>query len=312
MADYASLIRPTLASGDSQVNIYDKIDSHWRAGHERIEIDAPPWGTFLEFLTKLETETQSKTVEGLQPALGIFELSLEWLSYAHVTLSSKKGHFSCSEDARVPWALIGAAVSFGLGIRRLSLSGLDTPARALLRTYVETLLLCIVALHDSSVCEAFIKAEADSDVKNFWHKIASPKNLHERVIQIEREKGIEESAIAEWKSWRRQEYEVLSQSSHLSYVAAFLTTLCPKLDDEETFVPGLFGQPNANSLRTVSYAAATTWYFSRMSMSKILGKDKDKCLIVLDAENEWHQRLFISHEALSAVFLGSGPIKSVA
>jgi hypothetical protein len=283
------------------VSIYDDINSYWRATHKKMEIEAHDWGGFFEFLSESESTTVSKTVEGLQPALAILELGIEWLSYVHVALTSEKGHFACSENARVPWALVGAAVSFGLSIRQLSLLGLDTPARALLRTYVETLLLCIVALHDTSVCKAYMDAEADSDVKNFWHRIASPKNLHERVMRIEREKGIEEGAISDWKNWRRQEYEVLSQSSHLSYVAAFLTSVCPTLDDEERFVPGLFGQPNGNSLRTVAYAAATTWYFTRMSGSKILSK-KD-CLLVLDAKNEWHQRIFISGEVLSTVFL---------
>src|SRR5436190_100400 len=132
-------------------------------------------------------------------------------------LSSKQGLGPLNSDVRAPWALVGSAVSFGLSIRSLTLSGFDTPARALLRTYVETLLLCIAVLHDQSLAKAYVAAEADAEVKNFWHSVASPKRLHDRIIAVERKLGLDDEAIDGMTKWRREEYEILSQSSHLSF-----------------------------------------------------------------------------------------------
>jgi len=265
----------------------------------------PPRSEFSDLLRDVEDEVHPKATAGLQPKLAVFELGLEWLSYVHIALSSNVKIGPSVPESRAVWALIGSAVSFGLSIRRLCLSGFDTPARALLRTYTETLFLCIVALHDRNLATAYVAAENDSDVKDFWHKTASPKNLHERIIIIEKKIGLDDGVIEKMTAWRREEYEILAQSSHLSYLAAALTALSPKLDDKEKYAPAMFGIASAHSLRTMSYAAITTWYFSRFSHALLLGKNSAECLIVLDKENEWHQRIVAGRDALSAVISDS-------
>jgi hypothetical protein len=284
-------------------NIHDKIEEHWRAVYADMHREPPPRNGFHEMLLELETEARGTTTDGLQPQLGIFEFGLEWLAYVHVALGKRDELGPAHEDARAAWALIGAAVSFGLSIRSLCMNGFDTPGRALLRTYVETLFLCIALLHDRSLAKAYIAAEDDAQVKNFWHRSASPKNLHERIIMIEKRLGLEDAVVQSLAQWRQGEYEMLSQSSHLSYLAAVLTAVCPKLGEGETYAPGILGLASDHSLRTISYAARSTWYFSRMSNSQLLGKDSSQSLIVLDKENEWHQRMVAGRDTLSAVIL---------
>src|SRR6266404_1115899 len=194
------------------MNIYDEIEQHWRAVYADMHCKPSFRGGFDKLLLEIEAETHSKTADGLQPKLAIFEFGLEWLSYVHIALSSNEGPGPKNDDARASWALIGSAVSFGLSIRRLSLSGFDTPAKALLRTFVEVLFLCIAVLHDRSLGKAYVAAEDDSQVKNFWHTIAPPKKLHERIIAIERKIGLDDDVVEEMTAWRRQEYEILSQS----------------------------------------------------------------------------------------------------
>lgn len=284
-------------------NIYDEIEERWRAVYADMHREPSPRSDFDKLLLEAEAEARSKTTEGLQPHLAIFEFGLEFLAYVHIALSSKEGLGPITADNRAPWALVGSAVSFGLSIRSLVMSGFDTPARALLRTYVETLFLCIAVLHDTSLAKAYVAAETDADVKNFWHTTASPKRLHERIIAIEEKIGFDDETIAQMTNWRRQEYEILSQSSHLSYLAAVLTAVSPKLGDEQSYVPAMLGQASAHSPRTIGYAAATTWYFSRMSNPVLLGKEAGKCAIVLDKENEWHQRMVAGRDVLSDVTL---------
>ena len=71
----------------------------------------------------------------------------------------------------------------------------------------------------------------------------------------------------------------------------------------QNLVPGFMGLASANLPRTLFYAAATTWYFSRMSHTMLLGCDLDDALVVLDKENDWHQRLIAGRDTLSAVVL---------
>jgi hypothetical protein len=113
-------------------------------------------------LAEMEGEARSKTTHLLQLHLGILELGLEWLAYVHLLLS-KKGVGPANEEARAAWALIGSAVSFGLSIRTLVLNGFDTPARALLRTDVETLFFCIALLHDRDLTKAYVAAAGSND-----------------------------------------------------------------------------------------------------------------------------------------------------
>ncbi|RWM04671.1 MAG: hypothetical protein EOR71_25995 [Mesorhizobium sp.] len=286
-----------------EMNIHDEIEERWRAVYSDMRRDPPPRHRFRELLLEAETEARAETSTALQPHLAIFEFGLEFLSYVHVALSSAEGFGPSNENVRAAWALLGSAVSFGVSIRSIVISGLDTSARALLRTYVETLLLCVAVLHDRPLGQAYIAAETDAQIKDFWHSVVSPKRLHEKVISIERKIGLDNETVDRLTSWRRQEYEILSQSSHLSYLAAALTSLSPGLGDREIFAPAIFGRATTHSHRTIFYAAATTWYFSRLSNQVLLGKDAAECAILLDKENDWHQRMVAARDTLSHVTL---------
>jgi hypothetical protein len=219
--------------------IYQEIEDRWRSAHADIHCEVSPRDDFHRMLFERETLAQAKTTDGLQPQLGILEFGLEWLSYVHVALAQKDGMGPTQPEASAAWALTGSAVSFGLSIRSLCINGFDTPARALLRTYVETLFLCLALLYDRSLAEEYAAAATDAAVKNFWHTSASPKNLHQRIITIE--KSMEFDDAGEFPAWRRREYEILSQSSHLSFIAAALTSMSPQLGEPGKFSPAIFG-----------------------------------------------------------------------
>jgi hypothetical protein len=290
-------------------SIYDEIEEHWRAVFADMNRDPPPRDGFSELLLEAESEARVTSRTAFQPHLAIFEFGLEFLAYVHIALSST-GLGPSNEQTRAAWALTGSAVSFGVSIRSLVISGLDTPARALLRTYVEALLLCTAVLHDRALGEAYVAADTDTQIKGFWHSTASPKRLHERIIAIEKKTGFDKETIDAMTNWRRDEYEILSQSSHLSYIAAALTTLGLKHGDKKVFAPAMFGLASAHSPRTIFYAAATTWYFSRLSNRVLLGKKAEECAIVLDRENEWHQRMVAARDTLSDVMLKHWPSKT--
>lgn len=252
-------------------DIYEEIEKEWRSCYADAHREPPTRREFPDVCAQQESANRDKALSGLQPWLGIFDFGVEWLAYVHFALSKEEDIGPQETDCRVPWSLIGAAVSFGLSVRTLCMSGFDTPARALLRSYVESLLLCLAVLHDRALAKDFEDADDDAKVKTFWHTAASPKNLHSRIMQIERQAGLQDDVVEFMAAWRRQEYEVLSQSAHLSYLAACLTACPPVLGDEKTHRVGILGQASQSSLRTLYYAAGANWHFSRFSFNALLG-----------------------------------------
>jgi hypothetical protein len=288
-------------------DIYQEIERNWAALYQKMSCEAPSRAEFSDLCAETETENRRQGSDGLQPWLGIFEFGIEWLSYIHHSLDTRNGVNQHTPCYQVTWALVGAAVSFGLSIRTLCLSGFDTPARALLRSYVEALLLCLAVLHDEGLAQDYRVAQDGEQVKAFWHKIASPKNLHNRIIQIEKTLGVDQDTIALMKNYRIQEYEILSQSAHLSYPACVNTVFVSKLgsdlryDDSDLLHPGILGLATEASVRTIHYAAITNWYFSCIGYHSILGRDASKCLLLLDMESDLQRRIVIGRDVLSSI-----------
>jgi hypothetical protein len=100
-------------------------------------------------------------------------------------------------------------------------------------------------------------------------------------------------------SWRREEYEILSQSSHLSYPAAFLTiSTRPLGEGEDKREIGIWGMASEFSHRTVFYAAATTWHFSRYSHRHLIGRQPSEGLLTLDRADEWQRKIVLGRDVL--------------
>jgi hypothetical protein len=280
--------------------IYEEIEQEWVGHYRMMPCETPSRTEFSDLRAEQEAETRSQTSDGLQPWLGIFEFGIEWLACIHVALDTDNNENRQRPRHRVTWALVGAAVSFGLSVRTLCLSGFDTPARALLRSYVDALLLCLAVLHDDDLAQAYMDAQDDAQVKTFWHKFASPKNLHKRIIHIEKTTGFDQETITAMTEYRHGEYEILSQSAHLSYIVSCLTSMAPVLGDADYLRPAIFGLATENSVHTLHYAAVTTWYFSRLGYNLILGRDPE-CLLAFDKESDWQRKIVVGREVISSI-----------
>jgi hypothetical protein len=286
----------------SRSEIDGEINELRRAFYADAVRTAPPREEWRQRRQELWAENARNGADYLQPWLAIFELGLDWLGEVHLGLNHEQELGPRDPRCRVPWALIGSATAFGWALRHACLTGFDTPGRALLRTYVESLFLCLAVLYDRSLSDLYQAADTDEKVVTFWHTHASPKNLHRRVIEIEKSLGFDAAHIQEMTAWRRREYEVMSQSSHLSYIAACMTCVPVSIEDEEIHRMGIFGRASANSRRTIGYAARTAWYFCRLSHGKILGVPGDgESLLTLNKDDETHQAIVIGRDVLSAI-----------
>ncbi|WP_298258605.1 hypothetical protein [Bradyrhizobium sp.] len=157
--------------------IYEEIGQAWIKAYADIKQSPDDRGVFAEFILNEENEARTKAAVDLQPWFAILELGLEWLSYVHVALTNDLENKSEENRYRylATWALVGSAVSFGLSIRLLCACGFDAPAKALLRSYVEALLLCLAVLDDKQLAKAFVESETDAEVKNFLAFDGFPK-----------------------------------------------------------------------------------------------------------------------------------------
>jgi hypothetical protein len=281
-----------------------EIDDLWRTCFAQIGHEPPSLTEGRTVRRHLLDKNSAKATEWLQPWLTIFEFALDWLGQVHLALTNENDVGPSKPDYAVPWALVGAACAFGWAVRNTCVAGFDTPGRALLRTYVESLFLCLAALHDKALAKAYLDADSDAKAVTFWHTYASPKNLHKRIIQIEGSLGLSPADITHFTAWRREEYEVMSQSSHLSYLAACMTCLPASMEDDEIHQFGVFGVASSHSHRTIGYAARTAWYFSRLSYRKLIGPvGSTDSLLVGEQKNEFHRNIIVGWEVLSRLTL---------
>jgi len=271
--------------------VEDELDALWAANQARLGL-SPSRRTLLRQV-RLETQQTAQTqgFAALQPWLSIFEVAIDWLTNLHLALNEGKTGPPTDPEAQAPWAIIGAATVFGQALQNSCLLGFDTPAKAQLRTYVEALLLCTAILHDESLGVAYCCASNDETVKNFWHKQASPKRLHMRIIEIEKKLGFPPAIVEGLMEWRRREYEVLSQSSHLSILGATMTCLRPELNTPETLRLGIFGGPTLNSRRTLQYAVGISYHFGRLISGQLAAGSSSRSAARLQKESNLTARL---------------------
>lgn len=271
--------------------IEDELEALWVASQTHSGL-SPSSRTLLRQV-RLETQqaAQSHGLSALQPWLSIFEVAIDWLSNLHLALNEGKAGPPTAPEEQAPWALIGAASVFGQALQNSCVLGFDTPAKAQLRTYVEALLLCTAMLHDESLGVAYHSANNDETIKKFWHEQASPKRLHMRILEIERQLGFAPDIVKGLMEWRRKEYEVLSQASHLSIVGATLTCLRPDLDTPETLRVGIFGGPTLHSCRTLQYAVGISYHCGRLISGQLAAGSSCRFAARLQKESNLTARL---------------------
>lgn len=291
-------------------SIYKEINNIWTEKHQEAGIVAPNLAEFGTILLRTRKECKIQNKKNLQPWLGIFEFGLQWLANLHTAFVLDKDSLP-KAPATAPWLLIGTGCSYGLAIRNLIIDGLDTPARALLRSFTDTLLLCLAVLDDHELGNTFSSAQSPEDVKSFWHKTISPKKLHERIMAVERSFGLDkshsgevENTIKELSEWRKVNYDILSQAVHPSYLTSVLNCFAPNHEDQEALEPAFLGKSSSNSKLTISYAAITLWYFSRFGYLYIFeGKGNIPSLVGLDKFDESHRFVLIGRDVLSRLTL---------
>lgn len=287
------------------MNIQDEIDRYWDAYYEDSGWKLDPRSRFRGIRNTISERSVFGASEHYERWKSILEFGIEWLSYVHLALSKNDDAGPRNEKSRAAWALTGAATNFACSVRDTCIAGHETPSKALLRTLTETLYLCIAILYDEKLGLDYTQAQDDKKVKDFWHTSASPKNLHLRIIEIEKQFGLEQEAIDVFTKYRMSDYEVMSQASHLSFGLACQTCLPEPIERAGVVAVGIWGCASNQALTSLSKAARTIWYFSKLSYPRImtLAAERKRGLLDFDCEDENHRAIDAGYKLYSHIIL---------
>jgi len=253
---------------------------------------------YASFMTEIERKAEFTAKEHLQPWLTIFETSIHWLSHISVVLDQCIHAGTDRNDLRSVWALVGASCAHAVAVRRLVLSGLDTPARAVLRCLDEHLMACLVMLDDSAVAQMFHASQDPKESRAFWHRYLQTKELRKRLSSIERKMDLSEEISVVMRAWRDEEIQMYSQAIHPSFLSAALAVKTPVAGDPEKYAIAILGQASAASERTLNFACKTIWYFSRVADFLLLN-DLEKLTALFKIEmNELHQTIIVGRNVI--------------
>nr|WP_294507543.1 hypothetical protein [uncultured Rhodopila sp.] len=215
----------------------------------------------------LESSDQDNSVRQqiLSDILPIFDEFLSWFMSVTDTLcltllSSNKR----TRPKRVTALFItnSAILSQLFAVRRLVLSGLDLPAKQILRCLVEYIDLAVRLSLDDSVVAAFMRynrLDGPRGAKPFWSKyIQKSKSAHLRErVYTEMESRLGKRAMTSWKKYRLGEETVLNACTHPSYLAAQINAVGTEFmssSGEKSYGLPYYGLIDIATKRTLDYA----------------------------------------------------------
>ena len=111
-----------------------------------------------------------------------------------------------------------------VGIRELTLAGLDNQARVLFRYYIELAEMMLAIVGDETAYKAFIGCGIPGSAKTtkYWREHLNPRKVRESLIAIEKSTGLNERHVQLFARSRRETYRWLSGFSHCNTVTALL------------------------------------------------------------------------------------------
>lgn len=245
---------------------------------------------FAEFLAAREREAETVVVKHLQPWLQLLEDSIQWLANLAAILDRLNNDGALNNAERAIWVMTGASCAHAMAVRRLVLSGLDTPARAAARTLDEHLCACIAFLHDRALAERFQQCQTKEDAAQFWYKSLGTKALRKHLNAVELTVGLEPIVSVEMRAWRSNEIDWFSQAIHPSYLGAALATRTLSAEDPAEQGPAFLGLASACSDRTLNFACKSIWYFACFGFMLLFNEhNSHPAVIRVDKEDEMHQ-----------------------
>jgi hypothetical protein len=148
--------------------------------------------------------------------------------------------------------------NYGHSVVELVMKGLDTPARALVRSTADLSYMLAVIAADRETFQAYV-LDKESSPKELWYKLFSNRKISKRMAQIDAKFGLPKEWTDYMRLFREENSEFFSEAVHHSPTAIFVGAqpTIPGTDRVELAVLG--GAPSA-SRSTLRYLATSLNY----------------------------------------------------
>lgn len=222
------------------------------------DVDVMKWDDLATLFSAVERETSGDVRLFLEPWWSLFAVAIAWLSNLYLACDEANAR-SPAEQARV--MLVGTTTAYTVAVRRLILSGLDAPARAVLRSLAELIYITVALLADDTLAKEYQREKTWEEERRFWRRNLTGGALEQRLANFEASRGVDETLRAELAQTRTHLNRWLSQFVHPSYVAGFLASLPRSARDPTQAAMGVFGHCSIGSYHTLKHATELLWYF---------------------------------------------------
>ena len=218
------------------------------------------------------------------------EFTLWYFSWTFALLQEiSRSRKSAPRVQRIYVQILSFVVSQHLAIRKLVLTGLDIPAKQLVRGLAEHLDLAVLLAVSPELRAEFDATDTPEASNAFWNKYMS-KGKARRAISARLGRGSTHDHYSTMKEWRKEEEQILSMCVHPSLLACQMSLLGDS--DERPVWPGCLGTLSSNSNRTLSYSIYASLGFLLEGYDALVNEGNEP-LIVLTEDNELH--VHISH-----------------
>ena len=172
--------------------------------------------------------------------------------------------------------------NYSLSVVQLIKSGLDSPARSLLRITNELNWQTLVMLNDMNIIEKYSKCHSDKESNEIWYQLFAKGKLQKKLEIIDEAIGFPKQIIDQIKQERRYIQQRLSQSVHHSFVATNFGAFNKGFENNERLNCAIMGSATTDSIETLSYLNEHLGYFIAVFFTIVESKEH----VALNYDNE--------------------------
>ncbi len=168
-----------------------------------------------------------------------------------------------------------SATNYILATIYLCESGLEWPARVLLRTVKELLNIGVVLVSDPVMMKKYLALPAINDRKD-WYGYFSRPRITGKLSELNRGFGVPENYLTRWVSNESKEYSMLSKHAHGSFLATVLGAYHAPFDEPNRLRYSFYGAASTGIQNTLVRLNWEILYFNLMLWRLVIGRHNFK------------------------------------
>lgn len=245
-----------------------------------IETITPTSHEFSQMLDEFSHNTEATGYEQLQPWIYLADQFIYWLAFFNFTLM---GMFSKDDNQDKEFGeILGSlsvvtslAASQAISIRKLCLLGHDASAKIILRSFAETIDICLMIIHDPSKRKRYFQSQDFDEARTFYNQNLRNKNLPSFYKVMFQNLGYPENAVLVFGASRESIKDLTTQATHSSWQAALFSAIPITYSKNENAMGTFFGTISQFSKSTLFHLCESIFYlaeFGYVYLIKIYGK----------------------------------------